>query len=349
MIVIVVLSCWTSTPVDPDLRAKREAVEGFERARAMLDAGDAAGARVAFARLPEVHPIVRAWEARAAAEAGDVEGAVVILDQLVARRPEIGLARYNRAAYLARLGRLDAAGQELTVALELRAATLREAVEDPDFAPHLDHPAFALVAANALVVAVDPPPSSTFLGSEVRLTLRVTGAGDAPITVSSPSAQGPVTLVEHIESVTDPLEGPGRKLTWAWRIEGPGTVVLDPLVVQAGALSTEAAGATVEAAAPPDRGDPTPRPIAFPVASTVGVGLDVGAARWVDGRLQVKVDGSDRVSRTPPGPPPVRYLFREGGVTKWVIEEHADEPAIASVQRITGPRTAAAVKMPDRR
>lgn len=346
MIALVLAAC--SGPPDPDLRAKREAVDAFERAKAQLEGGDASAARSTFAAIPAVHPIVDAWEARAAAAAGDVEGALAILDAVVAEHPELAVARYNRSAYLARLGRHEQAGQELEIAIELGAASVRDAIADPDFASHLDHPAFSLIASSALIVAVESPPASTFLGSEVRLTLRVTGAGDGPIAVASAEARGPVSLVEHVESRTDPLEGPGRTLTWAWRVDGPGTVRLDPLLVTAGPLSAETAGATVEAAAPPDRGDPTPRPIAFPVASGIGAGLGLGAARWVDGQLQVKVAGTDRLVRQPPGPPPRRYTYREGGVTVWVVQEYTDDPTITSISRTVGPRKAEPVAIPPR-
>ena len=155
--------------VDPDLRAKREAVDAFERAKAQLEAGDAVGARRAFAALPEVHPIVAAWEARAAARSGDIEGAVTTLGTLLEEHPTLGVARYNRAAYLARLGRLDEAGRDLQVAIELGAADVRQAMADADFAPHLEHPALRFLVANALIVAVEPlrhrPSSAVRYGS----------------------------------------------------------------------------------------------------------------------------------------------------------------------------------------
>jgi len=347
VIALWLLGCGSGS-VDPDLTAKREALEAFASAKAELERGDAAAARQAFAAVPEVHPIVRAWEAHAAAEAGDATGAVAILDEVVAEHPELGIARYNRAAYLARLGQAQRAADELAVAIELGVVDVREAMADPDFSRRLDHPAFAFLVANALVVAVESPPASTFLGSEVRLTLRITGAGELPIEVESPSAKGPVTLVKHVESVTDPIEGPGRTLTWAWRVEGAGEIVLDPLVVTAGPLSTETSGARVEAAAPPERGDPTDRPVTFPVASAIGADLEVGQARWVEGRLQVKVAGSERLAREPAGPAPRRYTFREGGVTRWVVEEHLDEPPIQSLTRTTGPQQTEPVAIPER-
>ncbi|MEO0600730.1 MAG: tetratricopeptide repeat protein [Myxococcota bacterium] len=343
MIVALIVAC---TSPDPDLRAKRAAVDAFDQAKAQLEAGDAAGARAAFAAMPAVHPVVKAWEARAAAAAGDLEGAVAILDLLLAQTPDFGLARYNRAAYRARLGQLEGAAEDLTLALEVGATTLREATVDPDFAPHLEHPAFAVIAANALIVAVEPPPTSTFLGSEVRLTLRITGAGGRALSVTSPAAQGPVTFVEHVEAVTDPLQG--RTLTWAWRVDGPGTVVLEPITVTNGTVTMTTSGARVEAAAPPGRGDPTSRPIAFPIASQVAEGLADGVARWVDGRLQVKLESGDRLIRRPSGPPPRRFTFRERRVTSWVVEEHPDEPAIVAIERITGTGKTEPVAIPDR-
>ena len=113
-----------------------------------------------------------------------------------------------------------------------------------------------------------------------------------------------MTLVEHVESVEPPGQGPDRILTWAWRVEGPGTVVLDPLVVTAGPVSTEVRGGEVQAVAPPDRGDPAVRSIVFPVASDVGQELSSRGPRWVDGQLQIKIDGGERLTREPPGPPP---------------------------------------------
>lgn len=340
------LAC--STP-DPDLRTKHDAVEAFEQAKALLNAGDAARARSAFAEIPGVHPIIGAWEARAAAESGDLDAALTLLEAVVKDAPDMGIVRYNRAAYLARAGQPEAAGRELEVAIELGATTVREALSDADFAPHLDHEAFGFLAANALIVAVEPPPVSTFLGSEVRLTLRVSGMGkEEPVTVSSAAATGPVVLVSHTESLDTKVADGRRTLTWTWRVEGPGTIVLDPITVTSGRWSSEVTGGRVEASAPPDRGDPTSRPIAFPVSSQVARGLEVGDARWVEGRLQVRAQGDERLVREPPGPPPQRFSFRQDGALWWVIEAHADTPPIASVNRTKGPKTSVPVDLPQR-
>ena len=84
-----------------------------------------------------------AWHARALAADGQLEPAVELLERVLRVHARFAEARYNRAAYLARLGRLDEAGPELARALADGAARSRQAMVDPDFAPHLDHPAFA--------------------------------------------------------------------------------------------------------------------------------------------------------------------------------------------------------------
>lgn len=345
--VLALVACWSSSP-DPDLGAQRAAVEGFVVAKAALDNGQSAAARKGFANLPPVHPVIALWEARAAAEAGDLKGALAVLDDVIADLPEYGLARYNRAAYLARSGEIELAASDLEVALAMRATTLHEAMADPDFAPHLEHPALGFLVRNALIVAVEPPPPSTFLGSEVRLTLRVTGAGNQPLTVTSPQATGPVTLVEHTETLTQGAAGTGRTLVWAWRTDGPGTIVLDPLAVTAGPLTAETTGPRVLVAAPPERGDPTPKPLVFPVASVVGRDLAIGDARWAEGRLRIKVAAGDRLEREPPGPPPRRFTYREGGKVLWVVEEHEDRPSITNVTRTTRPGATTPVTVPAR-
>lgn len=306
---------------DPELRAQRRALDAWEEGVAALP-GDPLAAREAFARAQEARPddvLLQAWEAEARAASGDLQGATDALETVLRRAPRFAEARYNRAAYLARSGQLEAAGPELALALEHGARRSREAMVDPDFAPHLQHPAFAFLPDDLLMVAVDAPREAVFWGSEATVRLRVVGAMGAPVHLHADALSGPVTLTHAVEDVVESTEGPVRDLLWTFKVEGAGEVVLGPLSVQSGGWTKELPAIRFATTAPPGREPPLGSlPLDLPVPTDVCADLVPPAVRRTDGTVDVLSLPQDRVSVDAPGPP-VRYELRDRSQPVWVL------------------------------
>lgn len=318
----------------PELVAAREAVAQWREGEARLQAGDpdAAAAIFAEARRTLDHPVLTLWHARAVAEGGNLIGAVALLDQVLKLPDPPPEARYNRAAYLARLDRPEEAGPELEAALSEGGLSALVALEDPDFAALRAHPAFAFLPDSALVVEVEPPPPVAFLGSEITLRLRLSGLVRPPITIVPGVAEGPLQLVSAVEDRISTPSGPGTELTWTWRIAGAGTVTLGPLEVTAGDHRASTAPIEVEASAPPDRVLPSLPPPSLPIPSAALGGLEGPGARLRGSILEVRAGPRDRVTLEPPGPPPAERLEgREAGRTRWVLLRY---PGAQATQRV---------------
>lgn len=313
MLIFAWLACGKT---DPELVATARSLAAWDRGREKLDAGDAAGALAAFREADEIRPspLLLAWEARAAAATGDTEGAVATLDRVLAAEPRFAEARYNRAAYLARLGRADAAAEDLKVALEDGAARSLSVLEDPDFQGLLDHPSFSFLPQDALSLGVEPPPPTAFWGAEISLRLRLLGIVQPPVTIAATRATGPIELVTVIEDTVDTSQGLGLDLVWTWRVVGAGDVEIGPLTVTAGRYVASADPVTVVASAPPGKELPPLDPIALLTPSQWLAQVPAASAKVLDGRLVVHAGASDRVTTNPALPPPVRYERRERGI-----------------------------------
>ncbi|MEQ1507496.1 MAG: hypothetical protein ABMB14_35025, partial [Myxococcota bacterium] len=311
---------------DPELDPRARALAAWEAGRAALDAGDFATARTRFHDARALHPVplLGAWEARAAAAAGDNEGAVALLDAVLDRAPTFAEARYNRAAYLVRLGRIEHAAADLRQALDDGPLRSMMVLEDPDFASVLDHPAFAFLPQDALTVVVTPPPPTAFWGAEVPLHVKLLGIVSPPLSVTADRATGPLELLTVTEDTfATSLGTTGVDLGWTWRVAGAGPVELGPLSFRAGRYTATADVVRVDAQAPPGK-----------TATTTALTLDL-PSEWiarVPARTAVRLDGqlvahalpSDRVTTEPELAPPARYELREAGtptdvVLRWSI------------------------------
>lgn len=315
---------------DPELRAQKHAMDAWHEGQEALAAGDADRAIAAFARAREAQPddpLLAAWQARAMAADGDLDGAVDLLGIAVATHPRFAEARYNRAAYLARLGRLEEAGPELARAIEDGAARSREAMVDPDFAPHLDDPAFAFLPDEMLLVALDAPSGTLFWGSDATLRLRVVGGQGAPATVEAEELSGPIELVSVVEDVVESTEGPVRDLSWTFKVRGEGEAVLGPFTVRSGPWSSRVRAVRFPTTAPPGKGVPDGAPaLSLPVPSDVAGSLETPGIRYGEGVLDVKTGPQDRVTITPRPPgSPVRFELRDRSKAVWVMQRYAVE------------------------
>jgi hypothetical protein len=329
---------------DPELARRKASLDAWERGVALLEGGDASAARAAFQESRKARPsdaLLLAWEARAAAEQGDLDAAIALLDEALAADPGFAEARYNRAAYHARNDEPEEAAEDLTDAIMAGVDRLpRDIREDPDFAPWLGHPAFAgVLPQEPLAVAVEVPEGSVFRGSEFAVRLRIAGAGGDAIGITPEVAAGPATLVEAIEETLQSTEGPFRDLTWRFRATGAGTIQLGPFHVYAGTRTVIAQGVTVEAKAPPGRENPdAPGLLHFATPREMVGSLQPPAARWSEAQGLVVVSSpGDLVTITPvPAEEAVRYEIRDQGAPKWVLHQYRGAGAGAQVRVARG-------------
>jgi hypothetical protein len=316
------LAC--TTPRDPEGEALEASLDAWEGGMAALEDGRPADARTSFEsarRSRPDDPLLFAWEAHAAARAGDLDGAIALLDRALEQDPGFVEARYNRAAYLARAGRPEDAAVELERAFAGGLArTPLQVVDDPDFARWRDHAAFAeMLPADTLAVAVEGPKGTVFRDHEFELRMRVLGAGTDPVGVSAERASGPVTLVQAIEDEVPSNEGPHRDVVWRLRATGAGTVQLGPFLVVAGSRTVRADAWTGVVGAPPDRTEADPAPLPwFTTPRELADRMQIGSARRTPDGVVVKAAPGERCEITPaPASGPYRYELRASNDLVW--------------------------------
>ena len=315
---------------DPVLQAQREALTTFDQGVALMGSGRAIEARAKFAEIRTTfdHPAVAAWEARAAAAAGDLQAATALLEAALAADPTMAEARYNLAAYLARQGKPELAGPHLDRALQEGVADPLEVLADRDFEPHRGHPAFAFLPASALTATLTPPPPVAFLGSEFTVAVRLTGLVSPPVRVTAEEASGPVRLV----SVLEAPEGRALDLTWTLKVTGPGTIVLGPLRFDAAGHEATVEGIRIEASAPPGTPVPEEAPPTFPVPSTVAAAIEGTTAVRRGDQIAIRAELSDTVATYPPQEEPsIRLIRREQGRDLWVVHLYEQVGAVVGV------------------
>jgi hypothetical protein len=156
---------------------------------------------------------------------------VVVLNRALRRFPASGLLSYNRAAYLARDGQLDVAGQALERLVRDGLAHPLEVGRDPDFAALAESAAWShLVAAPRLQAGVLGEEGAVLVGDLVTLKFAVFGPADSVLTVE-PFDRRTGKLV-HIRTVEDVTPINAWESTWTlevvWRAVRPGQVILGP-------------------------------------------------------------------------------------------------------------------------
>lgn len=319
----------------------RAALESWRAGADALGQGDAEAARRHFQEARRRRPedaVLLAWQARAESELGFHQVAVELLDHALILRPEFSEARYNRAAYLARMGHAEAAGEELERALDAGSWTVREVASDADFEPYLGHPAFAFLPTEAVAAAwTAADHHSVFQGNTFSLSAHVFGAGEHPIGVTAERLEGPIVLTGAREAMLDSTDGKVRELTWTWRALGPGLAEVGPLVVTANGRSTTLREVDVRLLAPPDAVAPEvvhlsrlPTPLEFAAGERP-------RASSLAGDLVVVHEHGDRVEVSPrpeSEPHTLVYLERQAPVyrvLRW--EGGGDTPRRIRVER----------------
>ncbi len=324
--------------VDPEVAAQRDALARWEAGVASLDAGDAVAARAAFQEARALQPrstLLVAWEAEAAAAAGDLDGAIALLEGAVAASPGLASARYNLAAYLARQGDVKRAAAELKRALDDGAAQPRDVLDDPDFASYLSDDAFDFLPVEPLAVVVEVSEPLVFWGSDLRLRLRIRGADGPFVSVTPERAVGPLRLLTVVEDVVPSTDGPIHDITWTLRAVGEGPVEIGPLHVWAGRHRALVDGVVAEAKAPPERADPGPLPpLRLSTPRELAARAEVPSARVIEHGLTVLSAPGDRVDVAAPEGSlegMIRYELRERSVPTWVLRLYPDAAAATRV------------------
>ncbi len=323
LIALCLLAACARTQEDPSLEAVRSAVQAWERGVAALEAGRPVDAQAAFAEAlaHRDDPLLRAWQAKALADAGDLDGAIARVDAALADAPTLGEARYNKAAWLARRGaEPEVVAVELRRALRDGARPAREVLADPDFRAYLGHDALAFLPTQVLSIAVESPESTVFWGSEFTLRFRIAGAGADPVAVTAERGAGPAILLGVIDDAMPSTEGTFRDLSYTYRVLGAGEVTLGPFHAWAGDRRAAVGAITIPTAAPPGKAPTTELPELLDLRTpkeVVGRSA-IPSIRVLDGDLVIAHQPGDRVEVTPPAVlPPVHYQHRERGKTQW--------------------------------
>lgn len=314
-------------PRDPKLDSIATRLSTWERGKAALDAGDTVAARAAFAEARASAPddtTLVLWEARAAAAAGDLDGALALLDQTVSSHPGASAAWYNRAAYRARQGRLEEAAADLRVALDAGVTSPWAATLDPDFAPHRADPAFAaLLPAAPLSVTATGPDGAVFLGGTVEITLMARGlATPRPSLTLAPFDAGCLTLRELVED--GQIDGDTARwvITLRFDTKGPCRASLGPFTLTgAGGVPAESGVVPVVVEAPEGAvvGAPAPLPRSLPLPGTLFAANPGRQALRVPGGVAALAGADEELSATRGGSPVaerVKLELRVSGQTR---------------------------------
>ena len=299
--------------VPEDLASQRDALAAYRRAEAALASGAVDDALrhidTAIARRPR-DPLLVAWRAEVVARQDPLQAADD-LEALLAAHPRFGIARYNRAAYLARAGKLFDAGPELQRALAEGAASVEQVRSDEDFAPHLQHPALNFLPLPQLDVSLGRLPERAFRDAEVPVVVRA--LTDQPVTIEG-AVEGPGEVVAVVED----RRGAEQVLTWTLRAVAPGSARVGPLTVRSGGMEQALAEARFEVVGPLDAPQGVDVTTALPLPSDPAFACPMGVAVRGDEAIYVRTDAVSRVTVAPPQPPRWRLELREEGQTKWV-------------------------------
>lgn len=323
-LLFVFIGC-SSPQQDPELVRLKTTLDLWESGVAYLDKGETLEAQVAFREALKSAPddvILKVWWARSLAASGHQEAAVRVLDSVLLVEPSFAEARYNKAAYLTRMGKVDEAAPVLKRALEDGAATSYDVLEDPDFRNWVDDPAFSFLPQTSMVVQLEGPSGSVFLGDEFGVTFRVFGASRAPVSTDFREVHGPIELVSVNEDQVHSTVGLVRELEFRYRVVAPGRATIGPVKVSSANRSGAVAETQVVALAPPSF-EISERHLDLALFKTPSevLGDHKIPQVWSDAsRVYVSSQPTDRVVfgelRTEI---PIKYVFKERGQPKWVV------------------------------
>lgn len=333
MLVLALMAC---RQADPALVEEREVIDLWRRGESLLAEGRPSDARVALADALERRPgdpLLMAWSARAAAEDGDLEDAIALLDAAVERSPSFGMAYYDRGAYHGRLGNVEALCADMEAALALDALPARDVLDDPDIAPFLGEPCLSFLPLEPLSILLEVPEGPLFIGTRFAVGMRVAGGYDLPLSVTLLDApvQG-VSLVRVVEDAVPSTAGTLRDLTWTFEVTGAGTATFGPFSVWSGARRAHVPARVVETVAPPGHVGPDVHVTAFSTPRELA-GARYPPALWeVGGRTRVLVGPAERAV-LPAEITTIPYELREAGQAMWTLHDVPGADVDAQIQR----------------
>lgn len=301
---------------DPELVAQREAVDAWRLGKTALKEGNAEAARQHFEAAKRARPgdaLLWVWEAEALRALGETDEARARLEEAVRRSPALAEAHYNLAALHALSGNAEAAAIPLKRALDLGAAEPEAVASDPDFAAVLAHSALSFLPRRELNLSWSGPDGSVFWGSQVPLSLTVSG-GDEGLSIRG-ALSGPVELLRVVERRSqDTVE-----VEWTVQVRGSGEVVVGPIEVESGGRVATQAQVQIQALAPDDRG--TGQVWNWPLSGVRARGAQRGqpSASWDPSGLWVRVGPADQMAVSPAGGQWIRHEYREQGQVQWTL------------------------------
>jgi hypothetical protein len=325
---------------EPRFGELAQALAENDRGRALLDAGDAAGAAAAFARAIELDPAsadLELWRGRALAAAGDLPGAIDATTAALRKRSGDGVALYNRACYRARLGEVDNAMIDLDAALATEAVTAQHAARDPDLQALRDDPRTRDRAPRpTLRCAAELPSDAVFIGAPLTLTVQAAFERGASLGVAQLGEQAAqFTLARALEAVETEGDLTRVALSYELRAVAPGQGLFGPLRVTVNELVCEVAPMPFTVLGPegfvaPPLGigpDLTP-----PSALVAGLGLPGFTRRGA--RVLARAEAGDELVLSPTPGATTRLELRERGLTRWVgVDALAPEATRVTVRR----------------
>lgn len=224
---------------DPQMERLAQALADYDRGQALLAQHDWPAAARAFEAAAAAHPespALHGWHAHALAGGGDVAGARAVLDAVIPAFPGNVDLRYNRAAYAARAGELEAAAADLTYLYNRDLLDPLAAGEDADFSAMARDPRFSSLAPSPQVrLQVRGEAGAILLGERFTAEMLIESKSGEPISAENIGALS--SRLRHTRTVEDlTIEEGGwsrRVVRVEWLAAAAGEESMGPWLVSA--------------------------------------------------------------------------------------------------------------------
>ena len=326
--------CWMLGCGGPAERIARleASLDHWEEGVRALDVGDPVEALAAFSKAivkDPASPELWLWKGRALAEKGDLEGAIEAAGQVLSRRPDHPLARYNRACWLARLGRLEAAARDLARVLEAGGVDRLTAARDPDLdVLRADPTTRSRVPARRLPAWATADSEAMFVGSQWSVRILVELPVDEPTLHLSFDGDeaAPLELMRIVEDRVPHGSIVERNIEFIFRVLGEGEGRVGPWMARGAGLEAFLPTVPYRFLAPPGASPVVGRSLAGLFRSPeerVGGLQETGAIRFAD-HVVVRGEPGDRLEAS--AEPSLHVEVRQAGQPSWIAWELASEP-----------------------